>query len=338
MRSDAVIAAPASARDAAFDSVKGVLVLLMVAYHVLSIATTAGAEAFQYIRFLSGSFIFMSGFVVVRFMWERFAHAPRDTSLRLLQRGLKVLLIFAALNLAIHASGFGNMAKAQLGLQGLVENAATIFVHGDGRLSSFLILLPIAYLLMLAPLFLVIARRGPLLASVTLLVVALALAGAAADPTPVAAFLLVGLCGLCLGVPTLAERVVGARRAGLPATIAGLVLVLWLAGRYGDPLVLYCIGVALVLRFMYDAVRWLPRRWLELTALVGRYSLPAYIVQILLIQCVFRALVEQRAEPGWGTLLFIVAVAAATMSLCVLMEQLRRRSSVIDSTYRWVFA
>jgi hypothetical protein len=271
-------------------------------------------------------------------MWERFDRAPRDTSLRLLQRGLKVLLIFAALNLAIHASSFGNAAKAHLGAQGFVENAATIFVVGDGHLSSFLILLPIAYLLMLAPLFLAIARRAPVPVSGTLLLAALAIAGVSPEAAPVAGFLLLGLCGLCLGMPMMAERLVGAARPGLPATSVGLLLALWLAGRYGGPPFFYCLGVACVLKFLWDAVRWLPERWLGMAALVGRYSLPAYIVQILLIQCAFRALLVQRADADSKTLVLIVAVAAGTVAVCVLTEWLRSRSSAVDRTYRWVFA
>ncbi|CAM5798283.1 hypothetical protein RFUL19S_05227 [Rhizobacter fulvus] len=311
----------------------------MVVYHVLSIATTAGAEAFRYLRFLSGSFLLISGFVVVRFMWERFARAPRDTSLRLVQRGLKVLLIFTALNLAIHASGFGNAAKAQLGAEGFVANAATIFLRGDGLLSSFLILLPIAYLLMLAPLFLMMAQKAPSLVPGVLLLAALVFAGGSADRAPVAGFLPVGLCGLCLGTPVLAERLIGAQRASLLASVLGLLVALWLAGRFGSSPVFYCIGVALVLKFMHDAVRWLPDRWLGLAALVGRYSLPAYIVQILLIQCVFRGLGGQRAAPDEGTFVLIAAaVAAATVTLCVWTERLRSRSSAIDRTYRWMFA
>lgn len=333
-----MIARSSIARDVTFDAVRGVLVVLMVVYHVLSITTTAEADAFRYIRFLSGSFLLISGFVVVRFMWERFALAPRDTSLRLVQRGLKVLLIFAVLNLAIHASGFGNAAKTQLGAQGFVQNAATIFLRGDGQLSSFLILLPIAYLLMLAPLFLMLAQQGSALVPGALLLGALAWAGGSADIAPVAGFLPIGLCGLCLGTPALARRLVGAGRVGLLASVLGLLSALWLAGRYGGHPLLYCIGVAFVLRFMHDAVRWLPERWLGLAALVGRYSLPAYIVQILLIQCVFRGLGGQRAAPDGGTFLFIAVVAAATVQLCVLTERLRSQSSAIDRTFRWVFA
>jgi len=312
----------------------------MVAYHVLSIATTAGTEAFRYIRFISGSFIFISGFVVVRFMWERFARAPRATSLRLLRRGLKILLIFTVSNFAIHASGFGNAAKTRLGAMGFVENAATIFVRGDGHLSSFLILLPIAYMLMLAPLFLTTARRGAVLVLVlgALLLTALALADSLADSAPVMQLLLIGLCGLCLGTPVVGERLVGASRRGLLSTVIGLLLALWLAGRFTDPLLTYCVGLMFVLRFMYDAVRWLPDRFLRLAALVGRYSLLAYMFQILIVQCAFRVLGSQRAEPGAGPAALMVAVAGATVALCLLTERLRGRSSVIDRTYRWMFA
>ena len=49
-----------SARDARFDMIKGTLVLLMVIYHVMSIASTATAEDYRYIRFISGSFIFVT--------------------------------------------------------------------------------------------------------------------------------------------------------------------------------------------------------------------------------------------------------------------------------------
>src|SRR5437773_12328687 len=104
--------APTSS-NAAFDAVKGVLVLLMIVYHVMSIASTAGAEAFRYVRFTSGSFIFISGFIVSRFFASSFEKDPAATSRKLLGRGLKVLLIFTALNVLIQASGFGNAAKRQ---------------------------------------------------------------------------------------------------------------------------------------------------------------------------------------------------------------------------------
>jgi len=331
-------AAPGSKRDAAFDAVRGLLVVLMVVYHVLSIATTAGVEAFRYIRFISGSFIFVSGFVVVHFMWERFARVPRETTRRLLVRGLKVLLIFTALNIAIQVSGFGNAAKAQLGAHGLASNLALVFLVGDGHLSSFLILLPIGYLLMLAPLFMALARRHPAPVAVALLAAALATAAAWAAAPPVPGFMLVGLCGLCLGTPVLAGYAVRAERPRAALAVAGLALVLWLAGRYGDAPVPYIVSVALVLRFLHDAVRWLPARWLDLAALVGRYSLVAYIAQILLIQCLLRVLGGHRLDAAAGILAFIAVVASAIVGLCVSTERLRGRSAVIDRTYRWVFA
>ncbi len=337
---DMVARPSTAARDTSFDALKGVLVILMVVYHAMSIASTAGAEAFRYIRFISGSFIFISGFVVVRFMWDRFESAPRETTLRLVLRGLKVLLIFTVLNLAIHASGFGNADKQQLGVTGFARNAETIFLSGDGRQSSFVILLPIAYLLMLSPLFIAAARRSQVLAGGAGILAALALGSGLFALSPIGEFMVVGLCGLCLGPPAIAERVLPMRAPTANVTIIGLTMAIWLGGRHGSPLSLYCAGVALVLKFLLDAVR-LPSpmsSWFGQVVRLGQYSLFAYIVQIVLIQLLFRALGGERDEHGYVTAALIVAVALGCALLCNGLERLRARFVSIDRTYRWVFA
>jgi peptidoglycan/LPS O-acetylase OafA/YrhL len=325
-------------RDAGFDAVKGVLVVVMVAYHVLSIATSAGEEAFRYMRFLSGSFIFISGFVVVRFMWDRFSRAPADTSIRLVTRGLKVLVIFTMLNLAIHVSGFGNASKTQLGAYGLLANATDIFLLGDSKQSSFLILLPIAYLMIVTPVFMAAAQRSPTMVPIVLLAAALAMMGLTPEAAPIAGFMQLGLCSLCLGAPALANRVLGTGRPPLWVTLCGLVVAVAVAGRVGGTPVLYVLGVAFILRFLHDAMHWLPRRWLDVAALIGRYSLPAYIGQILLIQCAFRAFFSERGAPDWHAAALMIFVTAATVAMCVVIERARLRSPVADRTYRWIFA
>lgn len=331
----------APSRDTAFDAVKGVLVVLMVVYHALSIASTAGAEAFRYIRFISGSFIFISGFVISRFMSARFAAAPGATTRRLVTRGAKVLLIFTALNLAIHASGFGNAAKRHLGIEGFVSNAASIYLVGDGTMSSFLILLPIAYLMVIAPLYLAIVGRAGTPAAIVLLVAALAAgSGALGPPAPIAEFMLVGLCGLCLGTPALTDALIGRPPPGRLLTLVGLFAAVWLTGRFGDPLALYCVGVAVVLKFLHDAVRLLSpggrtARWAEL---LGVYALPCYIAQIVVLQIGFRLMGGTRQPPGLGIVVFMVATTAICLALAVVTQRLRRRSALVDRTYRWVFA
>lgn len=332
--------APSTQRDASFDAVKGLLVLLMIAYHVMSITTTAGAEGVRYLRFVSGSFIFISGLVVVRFMWARFAQAPAETSSRLISRGFKVLLIFTALNLAIHVSGVGNAAKVSLGVDGFVRHAAAIYAAGDPRLSSFLILLPIAYLLMLAPLYLAVAARHPRVLPAVLLAAFLTIGSRDTEPSPVVQFLLIGVCGLCLGTPPWAYRVFAPSRWPALVTLAGLALTLWLAGRYGSSLALYTAGVVVVWRLAVDTARLVPpaAAWFRQAVLLGRYSLMAYVAQIALIQLVFKATGSHRAEPGPMTLGLTLGVAAACWLGCLAVERLRRRAPLADRAYRLVFA
>src|SRR5215831_3468688 len=131
-------------RDSAFDSVKGMLVLFMVVYHVMSITATAGVEGYRYIRFVSGSFIFMSGFIVSRFFAGPFERDPGKTSRGLVNRGVKVLLMFTVLNGLIYATGFGNLEKLERWREGSVANAAAVYLTGDGDRKSVVILLPIA--------------------------------------------------------------------------------------------------------------------------------------------------------------------------------------------------
>lgn len=337
-------ATPHSARDATFDAVKGLLVLLMVAYHAMSIASDAGVEAFRYLRFVSGSFVFVSGFVVARFMTEPYAHDPGRITRRLLSRGAKVLLIFTLLNLAIQASGFGNASKARLGLQGYWEHSARIYLAGDGSASSFLVLLPIAYLLLVAPLVLRIARtrRGRIAAAGALIGAYAASAAAGLEGRwPVMDLLLVGLAGIAAGVPALSSRLLGEALPGRAAVVTGLLLSILLAGYLQDPLAGYVLGVAVVLRCLHALARWLPDvpgPVCGYAVLLGQYSLLAYIAQILILHVLYRAAGGQRLELGAGVAAMGAAAAVLVLALCLGAQRLRRRSGRLDRTYKLIFS
>src|SRR5207244_8569494 len=76
-------------RDNALDFVKGALVVFMVVYHSMNILSTAGPEAFGYVRFVSSSFILLSGYIIARVYAGRFRMDRAGTSKRLITRGLK---------------------------------------------------------------------------------------------------------------------------------------------------------------------------------------------------------------------------------------------------------
>jgi hypothetical protein len=328
-------------RDAAFDAVKGVLVLLMVVYHVMSITSTAGTGAFQYIRFISGSFIFVSGFIVSRFFAVPFGRDPYATSRKLLVRGLKVLLIFTVLNVLIHATGFGNLGKQRIGLEGLWSNAVTVYLTGDARMASFAILLPIAYLLIIAPAFLAIVQvaRPRFVYGVLALALVVGAIPGLADRSMTVEFMLVGLCGMCAGslpaVSALQER---DSMSAMTITI-GLLVSLWLTGRYGDNLALYCIGIAFILKFLHDGAKLIAagRAAGPPAVLIGRYSLACYIGQIAAIQVLFRITGKHRWDVGFEVAAVCVATAMVIAGLCVGLEYLRVRSDMIDRSYRRIF-
>jgi hypothetical protein len=340
--SAAPVAAPTNIRAQALDAVKGVLVVLMVGYHALSIATTADAEAFRYIRFISGSFIFISGFVIVRYTLERFGGQPAATSQHLIWRGLKIVALFTALNLAIVISGIGNVAKQQLGLGAYVANAATIYLAGDGGTASFAILLPIGYLMIAAPVVLALFVRAPVAAPPALLMVSLLLIAhpAVGDRWLNVDFMLVGLAGMTLGAPWWACRLF---ETGAPRVIVlapALALTLWFTGRWGGQGPLYVVGVASIFKLLHDGARRQPESGavMRVATLLGRYSLFAYIAQIALIQFFFRASGAQRWSVGAEVALLCAGVAALMAASCVALDKLRLSSPLVDRSYRLVFS
>ncbi len=154
---DATGSAPA-VRDLTLDLVKGALVVLMVVYHAMNIFSTAGPHEYAYVRFVSGSFVLMSGYIVARFHEARFKADWRGTSRRLVVRGLKLLMLFTLLNLLINLTGIGNPNKVQLGIQRFMSTLFEVYVAGEPAHASFQILLPIAYLLVAAPALLMLGR------------------------------------------------------------------------------------------------------------------------------------------------------------------------------------
>jgi hypothetical protein len=331
-----------SQRDDTFDYLKGVLVCLMVVYHVMNAATTAGPEAYTYIRFVSGSFIFVTGLIISRYVSRSFTINTRRASVKMLSRGAKLVVLFTLLNLAIHASGIGNAAKQQLGVAGFFARADAVYLRGDISISSFAILLPIGYLLIFAPLFLKYAGPTRRVATVTVLAATLTYAGVVANVpgSLIAEFMVVGIVGLCLGAlpwvaPLAAQTLSGRLLSGV-----GLALSLWLTAHAQFNLALYSAGVALVMKFLHDAVRHFRfgNPLAQAVALVGQYSLFAYIAQIGLIHVIARLVGWRRWDLGIEAASFMFCTLALVVTSCMLLSRMREQSALVDRVYRFVFA
>src|SRR5512141_590938 len=90
-------------RDTAIDFAKGTLVLFMVLYHWLNYFVPQG-QYYNYLRFLTPSFIFISGFMVSQIHLRRHENGDLRLPKRLIVRGLKLLAVFVVLNTLVGAA------------------------------------------------------------------------------------------------------------------------------------------------------------------------------------------------------------------------------------------
>ena len=91
-------------RDTAIDFTKGALVLFMVLYHWLNYFVGPQGQYYDYLRFLTPSFIFITGFMISQIQLRRYENSGRSLSKRLFVRGLKLLLVFLVLNALVYAA------------------------------------------------------------------------------------------------------------------------------------------------------------------------------------------------------------------------------------------
>ena len=143
-------------RDTAIDFTKGALVLFMVLYHWLNYFLGPQGRYYDYLRFLTPSFIFITGFMISQIQLRRYENSGRSLSKRLFVRGLKLLIVFLVLNVLVYATLSRVQVSYSLWGKSLRSLSWAAFVAGtsrapDGQKSAvFNILVPIAYLLIVS--------------------------------------------------------------------------------------------------------------------------------------------------------------------------------------------
>src|SRR6476620_8358523 len=85
-------------RLVALDFTKVALVLVMVLYHWLNYFVGVQGFFYRYLRFVTPSFIFITGFLISRVYLSKYTAPDLRLPRRLLVRGLKLFAIFLALN------------------------------------------------------------------------------------------------------------------------------------------------------------------------------------------------------------------------------------------------
>ena len=321
----------------ALDWIKGALVALMVVYHAMGYSGFI-LESYRYLAFIRPSFVLITGFLLTNSYLQRYDVRDWRLHRRLAWRGLKLVLLYTVLNLALYFAQGGIRGSPFLGLEQFTANWWEIYFSPVGKTASFTILLSIGYLLFLAPVFLLLnswsARSVPLIAACwVVLVCLLEWRDLSSDHVEM---LGAGILGVAFGAMP-RERIQGL------ASRWGVLIPLYLGYRiftlvYREPYLLRLFGACLSLLILYGLALVLsPQSYLyRQVVLFGRYSLFGYLFQIAVVQVLAR--IPTGFSEGTTVGLMIVVALGVTWAATVLLDRLRALVHMIDSSYRMVFA
>jgi peptidoglycan/LPS O-acetylase OafA/YrhL len=332
-----------TARIPALDFTKGILVLFMVLYHWLNYFYSPYGNFYKYLRFLTPSFIFITGFLISHVYFARYGIANKQVPKRLAGRGLKVLGIFVVLN-GVIAVLPGSPDRAIFARDTIGSDLVAILVTGNvlresGKLVSFGILVPIGYLLLISAL---LVQAFPHLKYI-FHVVCLALFAAVfllrlfRIEISHLELLAIGLLGVVSGYTsgtTIRRFAHNSYMLYISYTLYLFVITMW-----DVTFVLRVLGVCLTLMVFYaigDRIEK-PRVFAKHIIVLGKYSLFGYIWQIALLQLLCRVLSRSTMAISPLALSFVVGFALTMVGVEVL-DRLRPQWRALDKLYRFGFA
>jgi peptidoglycan/LPS O-acetylase OafA/YrhL len=325
-------------RIAALDMTKGGLVVCMVVYHSLNYSTQRGL-GFRYLAFLPPSFIIITGFLLSSVYLSRYSVRDWRLHSRLIVRGLKLFSLFTVLNVLVQLFVSHGLRGQMVGLATFCARWADTYISGNGRLAVFEVLLPISYLLLLSPILLVADRLHWLVTPILTMIAigSLTILDCEGISWMNASLLSAGVLGMLLGrisVPRL--NVLGTYWIGAMLVYAGYFTITQMRG---ETYWLQLLGAVLALAGLYGvSVRlgfdsWISARLERL----GKYSLVAYVGQILILQVVSRW--TGHPEPDSPGLIFLCLLTLVVTAAAVeVLHWLRARVRVVDATFEAVFA
>lgn len=321
-------------RDHALDFTRGALVLCMVAYHSVNYSG-ADPAILRHLRFLPGAFVFLAGFTVGRLYLPRWSAGERGLPARLWWRGMRILALFLVLNLAAHALLPASYNR-RLDLADFLGRLDVILGPGEVRAAVFGVLLPIAYVLGISGGLLACGRGPLLLLGAAVFGGTLILALFSAPPFNLELSAL-GLLGVLVGGSRLRSLPRAVRHPTLPLL---LFVPLQVALSHGEPgFLLTSVLIVVTVAAIHAVGRRLPPRFpgSSTLLLLGRNSLPAYLLQIAALQILFRGMRAAALGPP-DTVLATLFAASLTIAGIAATSALRARLPLADRTYRTLFA
>jgi peptidoglycan/LPS O-acetylase OafA/YrhL len=329
------------ARILEYDFVKGTLVVLMVLYHWLNYFGGSHSYYYRYLRFITPSFIFITGFLISVRYFARQQSDSSDIALRLAHRGVKLFALFIALNIGV--SFVVTSGNTKLELVSHVWNSFLGVNPGEvgshAKLVSFYILIPIAYLLLLSAMLLVARKRcrRSFEIACALCLVGICILAVSGMQNSMLEMLTIGLLGTMTGyLPAARISSYLSHRIAFFAIYACYIVSVTL---WNVVYPLQVVGVVLNVGLLYMvATNVALSFWLSAQAiLLGRYSLFGYIVQIAWLQLLHRWLGGMDI-PAAGLTIVLVAAIILTVASVRAVHVVRQRSEFVNQVYSAVFS
>jgi peptidoglycan/LPS O-acetylase OafA/YrhL len=341
---EATASSPKPQRISALDFTKGALVLIMVLYHWINYFIGPQWEYYQYLRFLTPSFIFITGFMISNVYLSKYDAADPRLPKRLFTRGLKLLAIFIVLNaartLVVPVLSTGVIINNPLE----PRNMFIVFVSGNlpavgGKLISFSILVPISYLLVFSGLLMLPYRNYRYTFHIVsaLLLLFIFTLGLMGERSLNLEFFTIGMLGVLAGFMPIAainDLVRHPYVLGFAYLCYTIAITVW-----NVPFPLLIVGVCLSLMVIYlvgvsggesGIIR-------SEVILLGKYSLFGYISQMVILQ--FLSAGFHHVNLGVAMLgISFVAAFALTVTSVEVVDRARARAASMDRLYKAVFA
>jgi peptidoglycan/LPS O-acetylase OafA/YrhL len=331
-------------RDTAIDFTKGALVLFMVIYHWLNYFLGPHGRYYDYLRFLTPSFIFITGFMISQIQLRRYESSGRNLSKRLFVRGLKLLIVFLVLNALVYATLSRVPVAPSLWWKSAPSLGLAAFVTGgsrtpDGQKSViFGILVAIAYLLIVSAAVVSTRKvRYAFYSTLSLLVAVVICIRFWNLENFYLDLLMVGVLGVVVGFASRDQLAVVTSHPYILS--ASYCLFLAAITIWGVPLPLEIASVILTTALLYtvgNRVATAGTVWRRVI-LLGKYSLLGYIAQIAILQGLRR--ISWFSHHGVSALVASLLLGALlTVAIVEAVDIARERSKIANELYRLVFA
>jgi hypothetical protein len=329
-------------RIPALDFTKGALVLIMVLYHWVNYFY--GPQDNRYLRFLTPSFIFITGFLISNVYISKYGISGPQLPKRLVQRGLKVLGVFILLNVTRNLLILGR-SQEEVSSGYSIRTLIDVYLIGSGvgggqaKAVAFFILVPIGYLLILSALLLVVSRfyRHAFHVACLFFLLCIVVSNSQGFEIPNLELLAIGLLGVIAGFLPIKKVNALVRH---PYLLAGAYLVyLGAISIWNVVYPLQIVGVYLSLMIIYSLGQGgdEPGRVRRRVVLLGKYSLVGYISQIAILQLLRLGLNHIASEVLVLGLSFILAFALTIITVEI-VDRTRAESTIMDRLYKAVFA